>query len=206
MKHLTGLVSIIWLLSVSQSVIADNGDKGTHPVSSIFDALFSLIDFNRETIDTLFSGNGSAGPLVVASTRNFSDSPPNDFNFSNVTIESGQKLTVPAGTTIRCTGIFRNFGTIIVETGAKLLGARRSDLSQGLMATSHPGDSYAAPNAGMYSNVTGLFMDGGRGGEPIPQAAAISSFNRFRIGGGAGGGGGFSSCCVCSISSTSMIS
>ncbi len=60
MKHLSGLVSIILLFSVSHSAIADKGDKGIQHLSSIFDALISVIVFNHETINTLFSGNGNA--------------------------------------------------------------------------------------------------------------------------------------------------
>lgn len=62
-------------------------------------------------------GDGSAGDLTVAASAAIHTLATN-LQFENVVIDSGQTLTVPSGTTIRCTGTFTNNGTITVETGA----------------------------------------------------------------------------------------
>lgn len=188
MKHLLAISSLVGILALPLPAFADTDSANDSAFGSILDLFYSVIRFNHERINSLFGGNGKGGPFVVESVVDLASYQPDDLNFTDVVIHSGAILNVPAGTTIRCSGSFSNFGKINVEHGAKLLAARRVNLSQGLMSSVHPGDSYAAPNSGMYTSGPIDFMDGGRGGDPIPRAAATTSFNRFRIGGGAGGG------------------
>jgi len=66
---------------------------------------------------SFFGGDGSAGNLWLArraGARRLAVNP----NFANITINPGQTLTVPAGTTIRCSEPFTNNGTLSVDPGA----------------------------------------------------------------------------------------
>ena len=188
MKHLLAILSLTGLLSLPSSSLAETDPGNDSVFGPILDLFYSAIQFNHDRINSSFAGNGTGGPFVVNSVVDLASYQPDDLNFTDVLIQNNAILNVPAGTTIRCAGSFKNLGKINIEVGAKLLAARRTDLTQGLISSVHPGDSYAAPNSGMYTTGPIDFMDGGRGGDPIPRAAATTSFNRFRIGGGAGGG------------------
>jgi hypothetical protein len=143
---------------------------------------------------SLFGGDGSAGNLT--GNQNWSASPPVNPNFANVTIASGQIMTVPAGTTIRCSGTFTNAGTLNVDFGAVSEG--NFDALNGgsgpavfLTSVAHPGDTPGAATLGAQNNV-GLAnvqaLGGGTGGKAIPRTVAVTSFDRFRFGGGSGAG------------------
>jgi hypothetical protein len=144
---------------------------------------------------SFFGGDGSAGDLVVG-TQSWSATPPVNPNFANITINAGQILTVPAGTTIRCSGTFTNAGTLNVDPGATSDGnfdALSNGAGPAVFVTSvaHPGDTPGAATMGEQNNV-GLAniqaLGGGTGGKAIPRAVAQTSFGNFRFGGGSGAG------------------
>ena len=66
-------------------------------------------------------GDGSAGEVALTVDTDFRTTPPanNNFQYVNFTVGNGVTLTVASGTTIRCTGTFINYGTIIVAGGAE---------------------------------------------------------------------------------------
>ncbi|HET7765617.1 MAG TPA: hypothetical protein VFK92_11075, partial [Burkholderiales bacterium] len=144
---------------------------------------------------SFFGGDGSAGNLTVG-TQSWSASPPVNPNFANITINSGQTLTVPAGTTIRCSGSFTNAGILNVDPGAVSDGnfdalAGPSGPAVFLTSVAHPGDTPGAATLGEQNNVALANVQpvgGGTGGKAIPRAVAQTSFDRFRFGGGSGAG------------------
>ena len=148
---------------------------------------------NASNIAAGFSGDGSAGDLITdgTATDNWLSNPPANPFFNDVIINAGETLTVPAGTTIRCTGSFTNNGTLQVLGGADNRGVQSglagSSAPIGMIsAIAHPGDTPAAAILGVYSATSTFSMSGGPGGLAIPQATAITSFSNFRIGGGSG--------------------
>jgi hypothetical protein len=170
-------------------------------VNQNFDDVKTAVDDNDARLSTAegaissgFGGDGSAGDLNVTSDLDWSDTPPTNPNFRDVTIASGQTLTVPAGTTIRCSGRFVNDGTIRVLAGAS--NAETSSISGSafphcLAGTAHPGDSLRSAGSGKCNHdpvAYPIVATGGQGGLAIPRAVAVTSFDRFRIGGGSGGG------------------
>lgn len=70
--------------------------------------------------DSRVYGAGTAGALTVSASTDWTVAPPTDgdFQFTNLTIDSGVTLVVPSGTVIRCTGTFTNNGTVVVADGA----------------------------------------------------------------------------------------
>lgn len=144
---------------------------------------------------SFFGGDGSAGNLTVG-TVSWSATPPVNPNFANILINPGQTLTVPAGTTIRCSGTFTNNGTLNVDPGATSDGnfdsiAAGSGPAGWQTSVAHPGDTLGAATLGQYNNVALANIQplgGGTGGKAIPRAVAQSSFSSFRFGGGSGAG------------------
>jgi len=145
---------------------------------------------------SFFGGDGSAGNLTVATNTSWSATPPVNPNFANITINGGQTLTVPAGTTIRCSGTFTNNGILAVDPGATSDGnfaALAAGAGPAVFVTSvaHPGDTPGVATLGEQNNV-GLAniqaLGGGTGGKAIPRAVAQTSFGNFRFGGGSGAG------------------
>jgi hypothetical protein len=144
---------------------------------------------------SFFGGDGSAGNLVVG-TQSWSATPPVNPNFANITINPGQTLTVPAGTTIRCSGTFTNNGILAVDPGATSDGnfdalANPSGPAVFLTSVAHPGDTPGVATLGEQNNVALANVQplgGGTGGKAIPRAVAQTSFSNFRLGGGSGAG------------------
>jgi hypothetical protein len=145
---------------------------------------------------SFFGGDGSAGNLTVG-TVSWSATPPVNPNFANILINPGQTLTVPAGTTIRCSGTFTNNGTLNVDPGATSDGnfdaLANSPNGPAVFVTSvaHPGDTPGAATLGEQNNVALANIQplgGGTGGKAIPRAVAQTSFSTFRFGGGSGAG------------------
>ncbi len=62
-------------------------------------------------------GDGSEGDLTWTGSGSIHGVVTN-LQFEDVVVNSGATLTVPSGTTIRCTGTFTNNGSIVVETGS----------------------------------------------------------------------------------------
>lgn len=145
---------------------------------------------------SFFGGDGSAGDLTVAAGQNWNATPPANPNFANIAINAGQTLTVPAGTTIRCSGTFTNNGTLSVTPGATTDGNFDALSTSGgptyfLTAVAHPGDTPGPATLGSAHNngvVNPQALGGGTGGKAIPRAVAQTSFGSFRIGGGSGAG------------------
>ncbi len=144
---------------------------------------------------SFFGGDGSAGNLTVAAGQNWNSSPPLNPNFADITINAGQTLLVPAGTIIRCSGTFTNNGTLSVLAGAENSnqgGFFFAGPSGGPYSYAHPGDTRRMAAAGQWDNnmiaVPGTNLQGGAGGNSIPQVIARTSFAYFRLGGGAGAG------------------
>lgn len=209
MKILGGVITILGACAVATSVNASNvadGDIVTFTanttakaseVNGNFTALKNAINDNNNRLagTTFFHGDGSAGDLTISTSTNWNTTPPtnDNYNFANVTIDSGQTLTVPAGTTIRCTGTFTNNGTISVLNGAQATSNQFTgfNVSNDHYSISHPGDTPRAASGGSYhmnatTDVKTVYP--GYGGLAIARAMAATSFNHFRFGGGAGGG------------------
>lgn len=143
---------------------------------------------------SFFGGDGSAGNITISASQNWSSSPPANPNFANVTINAGQTLTVPAGTTIRCSGTFTNNGTLQVLFGPENDGSTFLTgvaPSSGVYTSPHPGDTPGAATMGQFDNnavAVPVTIPGGQGGKAIPRFVAMSSFGNFRFGGGSGAG------------------
>lgn len=153
----------------------------------------SNIGSNSTNINAQFSGDGSAGDLTISAATNWNDSPPANPNFRDITIDAGQTLTVTAGSTIRCSGTFTNYGVLNVLQGARMasLDNFAFGATPDISSTGHPGDSFRPASGGAYYTdgiITPKFIQGGMGGNAIPKATTSTSFNSFRIGGGSGSG------------------
>jgi hypothetical protein len=177
------------------NTFADGDVLTAGELNTNFGEVETAVNDNDTNITNLFGGDGSAGDLDVIAVENWLSAPPANPYFANITIAAGQTLTVPAGTTIRCSGSFVNNGTLLVATGARGNGTNwsaASPQSSGPRASAHPGDSFASATAGLFhdnSIVENVTLNAGTGGSAIPEAVARTSFSNFRIGGGAGGGG-----------------
>ncbi len=147
---------------------------------------------------SFFRGDGSAGDITIDATNdnwsNASELPAN-LSFADFLIPVGVTLTVPAGTTIRCSGTFTNDGTINVLGGAEnaTTGFASSVISAsgGPSTAAHPGDTPKSATTGQFDNnaiAVVKTLIGGQGGGSIPQAVTRASFGQFKTGGGAGGG------------------
>jgi hypothetical protein len=142
---------------------------------------------------SFFGGDGSAGNLTVAANTDWTIAPPVNLNFASIVINNGQTLTVPAGTTIRCSGTFTNNGAVTVTTGARLAGLDNFSFGAtvDIYSVGHPGDSFRPASGGGFDNnsvAAPKLVQGGLGGDPIPPTTARTSFNAFRFGGGSGAG------------------
>ena len=185
---LTATLALTLGLSAAQAQVVpnvfSNGQLAdANQVNANFDALASAI----------FGGNGSAGDLVVSVDVDWTNSPPANPNFADITIDAGHTLTVPAGTTIRCSGAFTNNGTLTVRQGARMASLNNFafNATPDIISVGHPGDSFRPASSGAYYTdgiANPRLIQGGMGGQGIPQATAITSFNSFRIGGGSGSG------------------
>lgn len=185
-----------------KTAVNDNSTKVTANTGNISgnttDIGINVIAIANNAGASRFYGDGSAGALTISAGANWTTTPPtgNNLNFTNVVVDPGQTLTVPAGTTIRCSGTFTNNGTITVNTGATKTGGSFNTLSEvpynGKNAKEgNPGDSIIPASAPYWHNAFSTFpleVEGGTGGLSIPQTLAASSFNSFRIGGGSGSG------------------
>ena len=151
----------------------------------------SNISSNTIKIDSVFGGDGGTASLTVAANTDWSQRT--SFNFVDLSIDANVTLTVPAGTTIRCSGNFNNAGNIVVDGGVRGgSGALSVNYTYAYRRNPHPGDSFGAAGNGGYDTSLASNSDmqvWGDGGRAIPLAAAATSYHLFRYGGGAGGGG-----------------
>lgn len=127
-------------------------------------------------------GNGSAGDLLVGTSSTLGAfAATGNYQFVNVTINGGVTLTVASGTIIRCTGTFRNNGTIVVSPGA----AAPNDLF-----ASNPGISLTGAEPG-HVGTSGALVTGGAGGIGLGADQAVNVLYAPVSAGGAGGATGF---------------
>jgi hypothetical protein len=147
---------------------------------------------------TAFYGDGSAGSLTVNSDVEFDEG--DNLDFTNLTIARGVTVTVSSGTVIRCTGRFRNNGTIVVNFGAA--GGERAGFD-----TSTIDGAERLPSAGIASTAASsgeigsnaASRSGGFGGLGILDVEALHVTDPSLLAGGSGGaalarggdGGGF---------------
>jgi hypothetical protein len=137
-------------------------------------------------------GDGSAGARTVAADENWADPlvAPTNFQFTDLTVVPGVKLTVPSGTVIRCTGTFTNNGTVEVLGAA--VGADRDGVDAGTIEASvrnaNPGLGLSPAGSGEAGPATSpLTM--GEGADAMNEATARQLVKPGPLGGGGGGGG-----------------
>lgn len=155
----------------------------------------NAVNDNDTNITSFFAGDGSAGDLTVSAAVNWTTTAPVNPFFNDIVIDTGQTLTVPAGTTIYCSS-FTNNGTLLVNNGPEIgsvVGiATGSSPTSGENSSSHPGDSLAPASIGHVDNILNnssvVTIPGGNGGKPIPQAVATTAFGKFKFGGGSAAG------------------
>lgn len=219
-KKKTGTVSLKVKNSVGEQLyvryIRKSGSQiATAPnqVSTIAKASLADLTTRLNAVETngitapLFSGDGSAGNLVVSSDINWrvnANAPANP-NFADIIIDADRTLTVPAGTTLRCSGNFINNGTIKVEPNANSdrIGVGFPADMDTIKRIAGVGEALRAASAPVIDNNFGgnFYMQGGYGGAGLPRATAVTNYNSFRFGGGGatghssittsfGGGGG----------------
>lgn len=195
MKQSILIVTAVALVFVIQLVTAgsvtDTYTSGDTLTTTILNNIKTAVNDNNTA--SRFYGDGSAGSLTVSggSSIDWTATPPagNNLNFTSVVIAAGGTLTVPAGTTIRCSGTFINNGILVVSpannTGRYTIS---SGVAVAVPSISPPGRGDAFLAAGLPAGHTalGVFLNGGQGGKGIPQTLAASSFNNFKFGGGAG--------------------
>jgi hypothetical protein len=132
-------------------------------------------------------GDGSAGALSVVSSTSLNTV---DTQYTDVAIASGQTLTVPSGTVIRCTGTFTNEGTISVLTYA--IGGRHGSTSTAVLTTqsgaAHPGIGASSASNGAFGDNSATVLGGGEAGG-ITEARARQILKPGAFGGGGGGAG-----------------
>jgi len=185
-----GIIAALALSSVLviAGSVNDSYNVGDTLTTTILDNIKAAINDNNNA--SRFYGDGSAGNLTVSSNVTWAAFPPtgNNLNFTDLTIDAGSTLSIPAGTVIRCTGTFANNGTITVFDAGNhgVLDIRSYSFS----SFTAPGRGDASRAAGMPDAHTalGVTLFGGKGGRGIPKTVAASSFNNFTRGGGGGVG------------------
>jgi hypothetical protein len=188
---------------VSAGTITDTYTTGTPLTATIMNNIKSAVNDNDGNIstnatgiadntikiDSVFGGDGSTGSLTVSVNTDWSQRT--SFNFVDLNIDANVTLTVPAGTTIRCSGNFNNAGNIVVDGGViGGNGGLSTSNTYSYRRNPHPGDSFGAAGNGGYDHTLAINSDMqiyGAGGLAIPLAAAASSYHLFRYGGGGGG-------------------
>ena len=121
-------------------------------------------------------GDGAAGSRTIAADMSLDDPSPLYVDFI---VEPGVTLEVPSGTVLRCSGTFRNGGTIVVGNGAAAGGVGG--------APAHPGVSRGSPGVGTLGG-SDAFLIGGSGGVGLTIAQARTLLAPGVVAGGAGAG------------------
>jgi hypothetical protein len=122
-------------------------------------------------------GDGSAGARTISANTTLVDE---NMQYASFTVQAGVTVTIPSGTTMRCTGRFENHGTIVVATGERGGGAYGA-----LHMLPGQGIAHAPANAGPSGDAS-LFYFGSPGGGGLSLAEARTLLHP----GPAGGGGG----------------
>lgn len=138
-------------------------------------------------------GDGSAGAVTISTDSPWFSAPPagNNYQFTDLTIAAGATLSVTSGTIIRCSGTFKNAGTIQVMVGAFPGNMQRSGDSFAF-APATMGNARTAPGDGAVAAIN-LAAPGGRGGLGIESSHAplLLQPGLFGGSGGASWEGGF---------------
>lgn len=133
-------------------------------------------------------GDGSSGARNIGVDARFETQSDANQLWTDFGVSTGVILRVQSGTVIRCSGMFVNNGTIIVENGAQ--GGDRSSLDSTTRAdASRPasiGINTLAAGSGEVGDATAV-RGGGAGGDGISE---FESLVTLRVGIAAGGGGG----------------
>ncbi|QOJ13725.1 MAG: hypothetical protein HRU75_03310 [Planctomycetia bacterium] len=135
-------------------------------------------------------GDGSAGERVVSTALRVGDQGDVNLQYTDFVVAPGVTMTVQSGTVIRCTGTFRNEGTILVLPGAEG-GDRTGFDGSTLDGSSRPAALGIATRAAAAGEIGGSASGRTGGGE----GSGLSEFEArqtLRIGVKAGGGGGAS--------------
>ncbi len=192
MKYKTTLSIALALALSNQPTYAGSIDDsyaaGDTLTASKMENIKSAVNDNNSA--SRFYGDGSANALTIASDTNWSSTPPdgNNLNFTDIVIDAGNTLTVPPGTTIRCSGTFTNNGSIIVNSNANHEFFLIQSIAQNRTPSPGRGDTLRAASNPRGHTALGVELGGGDGGIGIPKTVAASSFNNFKYGGGAGAG------------------
>ena len=176
----------------ARAAVDDNANNISTNVGDITNVDNALTAHIGDTAAALFfGGSGAAGDLTVSANTTWTTTPPagNNLSFNNVVIDASRTLTVPAGTTIRCTGSFTNNGTLAVSSaGNGGYYSMSSSASQLWGRQPGAGDTPLAASSPLGATVLNVGLNGGASGSRILKTTAASSFNSFRVGGGGGSG------------------
>ena len=132
-------------------------------------------------------GNGSAGSLTITEATSLSSV---NNQYTDITIIAGQTLTVPSGTTLRCTGTFLNNGTIVVSPAGyggliRAYGGTAPSLIASTLASKGLSE-HPAENGDVGTSSGDIWF--GYGGRPVTTAFAKNLLIPHPFAGGAGGG------------------
>jgi len=134
-----------------------------------------------------FYGDGSDGDPVIA----YGAALQTVRNYHDFVVPVGATVTVPSGTTIRCTGKFENRGRINVREGSPGGGVlvATSDLTTQYYPPSiqfERGDALASPSTPAATNSQPVA--GAQGGLGLGTAVHSLPLSHYRMGGGGGSG------------------
>ncbi|GEM_PF-2197545 len=133
---------------------------------------------------TSIYGDGSAGARSFDAPNTILDEA--NLQFTDFTVQSGTTLFVNSGTVVRCTGTFRNDGTIVVRAAAATGVISVAGLLPNLvLAASTPPDP--GISLGPAGNATVNAGFGGTGGAGVGAFARSILHPGVKAGGGAGG-------------------
>lgn len=131
-------------------------------------------------------GDGSDGSRTITASEEMTEPL---VQFMDLTISSGATLTVPTGAIIRCSGAFRNSGTIRVRPealGGVMDASSATTLTVPSQASSAGALVASVPASGEYG-VSAVRLYGGRGGLAFSESALRTLVRLSVFGGGAGG-------------------
>jgi hypothetical protein len=177
-----------------KTAVDDNHARITSTQSTLTDHENRITELEGvDAFGPMFYGDGSAGDLVISADTVWGISTaPDNLNFNNVTIQSGAKLTLVSGTTIRCAGTFTNAGTIDVIglTQGGLGVIPRTDIAGLASRQAHPGDTPESPLLADFDNdgVFNIDIEPGLGGAPLYPTYVLSNLSSLHFGGSGGGG------------------
>jgi len=138
-------------------------------------------------------GDGSAGAVTITANTNWSTTPPaqQNFQFTDLTINTGFTLTVPSGTVIRVSNNLTNNGAINVlafETGGTI-DLDNTGSNEATYQLPGKGIARSQAAAGERSFGANQAASGGRGGTGVANIVNAGTILRPGPSGGGGGAG-----------------